>query len=84
MSAQPIAQFRAFIPPRAPTLRELVVRAIETDAALHQALGPNSSASDTEYCRRDEAAFDARADLRAALMNLGLTKDLIDALGEVL
>lgn len=76
--------YAELLPPRKLGLRDLVIRAIETDAAFRDILGKGSSISDAEYLRRDEAAFDARADLRAHLMNLGLDKALIDQLGAVL
>lgn len=63
------------------TLPELVVRAINAQAALTMAT--NLNASDADWTRCETAAFDARADLRAALMNMGLTKSLIDQLGEI-
>lgn len=80
----PLAQYARYIPPRALTLPELVDVAIATSNALSAATGLGNAITDHDYCRVDEAAFDARADLRAELMNLGLSKAQIDKLGEVL
>lgn len=72
------------LPPAQPTLADLARRAIATEAALSlkaaSAIGCNSE----EWNRLEADAFDARAELRAALMNLGLTKPIIDRLGDVL
>ena len=71
------------LPPAKPSLRDLVIRAIETNAAL-DACDYSVALSSTEYRRRSDAQFDARADLRAELMNMGLERALIDQLGGLL
>ena len=72
------------LPPAKPSLRDLVIRARDTSATLTANLGKGDTISDEEYCRLDEAAFDARADLRAEFMNMGLERELIDQLGGLL
>ncbi len=72
------------IPPMEPTLRDLAIRAIETDEAFHGAHGRGANITDTEYLRLDEAAYDAQAALRAHLMGLGLDKSMIASLAGVL
>jgi len=67
-----------------PALRQLVMRAIETDKALRDVCGKGEAVSDAEYSRRDEAAFEARTDLYAWLINKGLDRALIREMAGVL
>ncbi len=68
---------------RAPVLPALVVNALNARAAF-TAANDKPDCTDAEWNRAELAAFDARAELRAALMCMGLTKAMIDQLGDVL
>ena len=81
LDAAMAGQFAHLLPPRALTLAELVDRAVATQV-MSRALSDN--ASDDDFANCDDAMFDARAELRAELMNLGLSKAQIDVLGGIL
>lgn len=64
------------LPPRAPTLPELIERAWEADRLL-------AGAFDADWNRLNEADFAARQALMDHLLDLGVTRDLARKLGEL-
>ncbi len=65
------------------TLAELTLRAINARAVFTYACMEEAT-TDADWTRLERAEFVARCELRAALMNLGLTKSMIDQIGDVL
>ena len=71
---------------RAPSLRVLVARAVQTaDAFSALTAQPRDAVTDADYCRADEAAFDAKQALLACLMvDHGIARELAYKMGGVL
>lgn len=74
-------QFAHLLPPRKPTLAEAVRNAIAASDELSRGL---VAASDAEFTRLDSADFDARAALKQALADAGISSRDIKRLAEVL
>lgn len=70
------------LPPRKPTLRQLAVRAVQTDAAVTAVYA--GGASHAMIDAAEDAQFEAREALYEALAEHGIDRALADSLGRIL